>query len=313
MQMQVPLLYNKLDLYKAFNPVRYFKLWLYRRRFHAQLVPYIEDRVRNHADDASGAKTVLRLALKERLKEVKDLGTQLDLDAFIEDQVGQFWIFLFGGHDTTAITLSYSLYLLSCNPEKAAILREEHDRVLGTDPSQAADRFRNDPSLVNQLPYTAAVYKETLRLFPPVTGGVRSPSTGFFVTHPETGEKFPTWGFMVNSAGAILHRLPELWPEPNTFLPERWMVKDPSDPMYPRKGIFRPFDAGQRNCIGQEMVAIEVKLFLAMLAREFEIQDMYPRDDGLSFLGERAYQVDLPESIVTSHARDRMPVKVLAR
>ena len=308
MLAQLPLLYNSLDLRKALNPIHYYKVWLYRRRFRKLLLPYIMQATRQ-GEGLAKSKTILKLAMKEHLGEKPTSDIPPD---FIERTVGHFWIFLFAGHDTTAITLAFTFYMLSRNPEKAAKLRAEHDRVLGPDPARAADRLTSDPTLVNQLPYTTAVFKETLRLWAPVSGGVRATPPDHFLTHPETGERFPTHGWMINNNGAVMHRLEEYWPQPNTFLPERWLVTNPNDPLHPRKGTFRPFEAGARNCIGQELVSIEVRLVLALTVREFEIQDQYP-DEGPMFLGEKAYSVEMPESVATAHAKDRMPVRIRSR
>lgn len=301
---QTPLLYNSLDLRKALNPSHYVKVWWYRRRFAKLMVPYIDEALHEDAGNPSKTKTILRLALKEHLG---DKGVPAE---FLSQTVPQFWMFLFAGHDTTAITLAFSFYMLSRYPDKARLLREEHDRVLGSNPADAADRFIADPTLVNQLPYTTAVFKETLRLWAPVAGGVRMTPPSHFLIHPDTGEHFPTHGWMINNNGAVLHRLDKYWPSPNQFIPERWLV-GPNDPLYPRKGTFRPFEAGQRNCIGQELVSIEVRLVLAMTAREFEVEAAYPKDSP-TFLGEKAYSVDVPETVATAHAKDGMPVRIRA-
>lgn len=306
---QIPLLYNQLDLYKALNPVRYIKIWIYRRRFRRLLEPYVNDAVEGYEDSATKSKTILRLALKEHMGG-KASSSRIPPD-FLEQSVPHFWMFLFAGHDTTAITLAFAFYLLSRNPDKAVLVREEHDRVLGRDPAEAADRFSADPTLVNQLPYTLAVFKETLRLWAPVAGGVRVTPPNHFIVHPETSERFPTHGFMINSNGSVMQRLERYWPRPNEFIPERWLVES-TDPLYANRAAYRPFEAGSRNCIGQELVSIEVRLVLALTVREFEIEDAYP-EDGPTFLGEKAYSVEIAESVATAHAKDQMPVRIRAR
>lgn len=306
---QIPLLYVQLDFMKLLNPVRYLKLWYYRRRFRTLLLPYINQAIQVQDDSSSKSKTVLRLALKEHLNN--KFSTDMASD-FIERTTGHFWMFLFAGHDTTAIALAFAYYLLSRNPSKAALLRAEHDRVLGPDPSTASAKLKANPSLVNQLPYTNAVFKESLRLWSPLTGGVRSTPPNHFITHPDTGEKFPTHGFMLNNAGAILHRWDKYWPHPNEFLPERWLTSDPSDPLHPKKGAFRAFEMGARNCIGQELVSVEIRLVLALTVREFDFVDQY-EDGAPTFLGERTYSTAIAENPVAAHALDMMPVVVKRR
>lgn len=304
MLAQIPLLYNQLDLYKALNPARYVKLWLYRRRFTRLMEPYINNALREGSSSTTKTKTILRLALKEH---TGDKGIPSE---FLKQVIPHFWIFLFAGHDTTAITLAFAFYMLSRYPDKARLLREEHDRILGAEPTDAAERLIADPTLVNQLPYTTAVFKETLRLWAPVAGGVRQTPPNHFLVHPDTGERLPTHGWMINNNGAVMQRLEKYWPQPNEFIPERWLV-GPDNALYPRKGTFRPFEAGQRNCIGQELVSIEVRLVLALTVRKFQVEAAYP-DSSPSFMGEKAYSVEIPESIATAHAKDGMPVRIHA-
>lgn len=312
---QLPLLYNQLDPRKLFNPARYIKLWLYRRRFRQLLIPYINQAIQSQDNGSSttNSKTVLKLALKEDLGKDSLPTSPSDVPPdFIERTVGHFWMFLFAGHDTTAIALAFTFYLLSQNPSKAALLRAEHDKILGPDPTAASTLLKQNPALVNQLPYTAAVFKESLRLWSPVTGGVRATPPGHFITHPETGERFPTHGWMINNAGAILHRWDKYWVKPNEFIPERWLTSDPADPLHPKRGAFRPFEMGQRNCIGQELVNVEARLVLALTVREFEVVDQYELD-GPTFLGEKAYSCEMVENVVTAHARGQMPVVIKRR
>lgn len=306
---QIPLLYNQLDFYKLFNPIRYIKIWVYKRRFRRLLEPYVNEAVEGYQESATKSKTILRLALKEHMGE-RSSNSRVPSD-FLEQSVPHFWMFIFAGHDTTAITLAFSFYMLSRNPDKAALLRAEHDRVLGPNPAEAAEKLTADPTLVNQLPYTIAIIKETLRLWAPVAGGVRITPPNHFLVHPDTGERFPTHGWMLNNNASCLQRLETYWPQPNAFIPERWLVGQ-DDPLYPRKGAYRPFEAGPRNCIGQELVSIEIRLVLALTVREFDVEDAYPAD-GPTFMGERAYSTEMPESVATAHAKDQMPVRIRAR
>jgi len=74
--------------------------------------------------------------------------------------------FLFAGHDTSSSTMCFVYNMLNFNPEALAKVREEHDRVIGP-ASSAAETIKNNPQLLNELPYTTAVIKGTLsHLFP---------------------------------------------------------------------------------------------------------------------------------------------------
>lgn len=69
------------------------------------------------------------------------------------------------GHDTTSSTIAYAYYLLGKNPECLKMIRDEHDRVLGS-VADTPEAIRKNPHLLNQLEYTLAVTREVLRLFP---------------------------------------------------------------------------------------------------------------------------------------------------
>lgn len=95
-----------------------------------------------------------------------------------------------------------------------------------------------------------------------------------------------------------MHRSPKYWPRPDDFIPERWLV-GPEHKLYPRKGSWRAFEHGPRNCIAQDLVMVELSVLLAMVAREFEFRNCYeewdelkPKKEKKTYRGERAYQID---------------------
>lgn len=87
-------------------------------------------------------------------------------DGFVDDMVGLMKLFIFAGHDTTAINLSFAFHFIQRDPTVLAKLKEEFDAVFGTDVAAVGDILRQSPQLVNSLPYTTAVLKETLRMCP---------------------------------------------------------------------------------------------------------------------------------------------------
>lgn len=118
-------------------------------------------------------KTVVDLALKEIKQEQQEKGggqTAITVSKdFIEDVVGLTKQFIFAGHDTTAITLSFAFHFLTRTPGALRRLRAEHDEVFGAteeDVRNTPAKLREAPHLINALPFTAAVVKETLRLCP---------------------------------------------------------------------------------------------------------------------------------------------------
>ncbi|KAI1415617.1 cytochrome P450 [Hypoxylon sp. FL1857] len=312
MKSQLKLIYFELNLKKALNPLRPLKHWIYNRIIQNELAPYIYNTAQ-HYEKIEGPKTIVALALKEHINETQDYSARGNIPPeFIERVVKHIKIFMFAGHDTTATTLAYIYYLLSKHPDKAAKMRSEHDEVLGPDPAAAASLIRADPTLLNKMPYTIAVLRETLRLFPPIGGSVRQSPPGHFLTDPETGVRYPTYGFMLHSSASTVLHDPKYWPDAESFIPERFMVRDESDPLYPVKNTWRPFEMGPRNCIGQELVSVEIRLILALTVREFEVEEAYP-ENAVSWMGHKAYQITSPEVIATGHVKDALPVRVKSR
>jgi cytochrome P450 len=281
-------------------------MWLNNRTLAAFLTPFIT-RCLDGSAEQERTKTITQLAANAYSEEVKS--SAASNAAFIESTIAQMKIFMFAGHDTTASLMCFVYHLLSTHPDKLAILRAEHDAILGTEASLAKDIISESPFLLNQMHYTTAVIKETLRLFPPV-GTARRGKPGFFLTQPETGLRYPTEGFMLFGCSIAVQRDPQFWPEPDAFIPERWIVPE-TDPLHPRKNAWRPFELGPRNCIGQELALTEVRAALAMTVRELDIDSVY-EEGSVKVLGDVAFQLMGPNDI-TGKPNLGMPVKVKLR
>jgi cytochrome P450 len=160
---------------------------------------------------------------------------------------------LLAGHETTALALSWTLYLLAQNPEVTAQLHAELDAVL-------AGRL---PTLddVPRLAFTAKVLKESMRLYPPAWGVVRmcpdECTLGDF--------RIPKRASVIVSQ-YVMHRDPRFFPEPTRFDPSRWTESFERD--LPRFAYF-PFGGGPRLCIGASFATMEATLVLAILAQRF--------------------------------------------
>ena len=130
------------------------------------------------------------------------------------------------------------------------------------------------------------------------------------------GKRYPTDGFMLWAPTYAMHRRAELWPEPESFIPERFLVKE-GDPLFPVKGAWRPFEYGPRNCIGQELAFIELKIIMALILRDFDIKAAYEEqdkldgknNDSMNWNGDRAYQV----LIATAKPANGFPAKATRR
>lgn len=153
------------------------------------------------------------------------------------------------GHETTANALAWALYLLARNPEARSRVEMEVD-ALGRAPSY------DD---LKQLPWTLAVMKETMRLYPPAyilaRRAVEQVSIGPYVIPKNTV-------VLVNVLG--IHRRPDLFASPESFMPERFMGD--LEKQLPRCG-YMPFGAGPRICIGNHFALMEGHVLLASLLR----------------------------------------------
>jgi len=267
--------------------------------------------MQSDTENISPSKTIIDLALDNYVAEKSPNGSSVSIDAVFRDVAEcQIRTFVFAGHDTTSSTICYAFHLLSTFPTARRELISEHDRVLSPDHKKAASRISENPRLLNQLPYTLAVIKETLRLYPPASS-LRSGEPGYFISGSD-GKQFPTDGFLVWSNHYAIQRDGKYWPEPDKFIPERWLVEE-EDPLYPVKGAYRPFEHGPRNCIGQELATIEMKIVLVMTAREFDIKSVYDEWDTLhpkrghkTLNGDRAYQI----LSGAAHPSDGLPCRV---
>lgn len=254
----------------------HYEEWRCTRELRAILIPRIKQQI--GAEQATTRKTVVQLAMKEVSDEKKTDTSRASISEIVEDVFGMTRLFLFAGHDTTATIITWSFHYLSKNPHVLELLRAEHNKVFGPDPSTVSEAMRRSPQLLNSIPYTLAVAKEVLRLSP-LAASIRRGSRNLFLAHGEA--LLPTDGFAVITGTAMIDYHPDLWPRVNEFLPERWVVP-PGDPLYPSKpGQWRPFEYGAMNCIGQELSMIEIKLVLLYVVRELDIEPAFQEWDKL--------------------------------
>ena len=309
---------DEINPWKKWNPIRPFMFRYNTRRMDRWLSKKLDERLalRQSLGEAAmlkRSKPVIDLALDTYLLNNghRKNGVSLMDDTFKTIAISQIKLFLFAGYDTTSSTLCYMYYLLRKNPEVQKRLHAELDSVFGTDLTKTASLIIENPHLLNKLPYTMAVTKESLRLFPPASS-VRRGEPGFFVN--VDGVQYPTEGLGVWPVARASHHHPSLWPDAEAFIPERWLVPE-GDPLYPIKGAYRPFEMGPRNCIGQEMVMIETKIIMALTVREFIVEPSYREFDKRmgrapkTLNGERAYQV----LYGSAKPADGMPCRVRMR
>lgn len=266
-------------------------------------------------DDQS--KSILSLLINDLVGEAGSIDKTGHMKPEIKSAMcSQVRGFLLGGHDSSSGALTYCYLLLAQHQTAHDRLLAEHNDVFGSDYSKTLAQIQTDPHKLNQLPYTAAFIKETLRLFPPA-GGMQQGRPGAFLVD-EDGRQFPTENCGIWTVSQGIHYQERYWAEPGAFLPERWLA-GPEDELYtggPKtKGAWRPFEQGPRNCIGQTLVMLELKIALVLTAREIDVIPAYEEWDALhvedknvikTVNGNRAYQ----EEKIAAHPANGFPVRV---
>jgi cytochrome P450 len=233
---------------------------------------------RRRASPDPGRQDILSLLVGARGE-----GGEAFTDREVRDQV---MTLMFAGHDTSTSTVTFMLHELSRHPEALAKLHEEQDRVLGGEPPTV-------DQLEREMPYLDMVVDEVLRLYPPAWIGPRRAVREFGFG----GCTVPK-GAYVNYCSWASHRIPEVFPDPEAFVPERFTRERKA--ALPR-GAYVPFGGGSRICIGKRFGQTEVKLVATMLlarlrldalpGRTMTIRQMptlSPKDGLRMRVGERA-------------------------
>jgi cytochrome P450 len=199
---------------------------------------------------ASGADTGDLLSMLLRAQD--EDGTQMT-DQQLRDEL--MTIFL-AGHETTALALTWALYLLAQNPEAEERLTAELEEVLGGRAPTATDMPR--------LRYVEWVVKEAMRLYPPAWGvgreAVRDCEVG--------GYRIPA-GMQLFAFQWVVQRDPRWFDEPERFRPERW--GEDAISRLPKYAYF-PFGGGPRLCIGNYFATMEAVLILSTIAQRFRLR-----------------------------------------
>ena len=200
--------------------------------------------------------------IAQRRKEGRDMGDVLSMlleaqdegnsmtDKQVHDQV---LTFVAAGHETAQNTLSFTFYLLARHPEvREKLLAELHSVLQGRAPT-AQD--------LPNLPYLEWVINEAWRVYPPAWTQGRMAIEAFDLD----GYHFSA-GTIVVFSQWVIHHLPDIWGDPDTFRPERW---DPASAAKLPQFAYFPFGGGSRICIGMPFAQMETKLLLATILQRF--------------------------------------------
>lgn len=196
-------------------------------------------------DNGAAGHDMLSMLLQARDED----GGQLSED----ELVGHAGVIFAAGHETSSNALSWTLFLLAQHPRVLADLCDELTGKLHGD----APSFEN----LHELTLLDQVVKESLRIFPPAP-----------LNHRITARDSELGDYRIPAGTEILasiyhtHRIPELYPDPLSFRPERWAGLDPGP------YAFSPFSAGPRMCIGATFALFEIKIVLALLLQRFAFE-----------------------------------------
>ncbi len=177
-----------------------------------------------------------------------------------EEMVDQVAIFFLAGHETSASALAWTLYLMAIFPDWQDRVAAEAEEVLSA---------RSDFGLVSKLRTSRDVFREALRLYPPVPMMVRQ------ATCPEHfRDRDVPKGSQIVLSPWHLHRHERLWDKPDEFDPTRWGTENGKTC---QREAYIPFSAGSRVCTGAGFAMVEGPLILSMLLRSYRIEPVSGR------------------------------------
>ncbi len=198
----------------------------------------------------------------QRLVEKSDVGDVLSMLLHAKDEGkmmtqqqvrNQIMSLVAAGHETTTNSLAWTFYLLNEHPAiREKLLTEIQTVLAGRDP-----KIDDIP----RLPYLDCVIKESMRMYPSAWTQGRRAINEFDLD----GYHFPAGTLLMFSQWA-LHRLPDLWGDPEVFRPERW---DPANGEEAPQWAYFPFGGGQRMCIGTSLAQLELRLVIPTVLQNY--------------------------------------------
>ena len=204
--------------------------------------------------------------IRKRRQNSEDTGDLLSMLLHAQDEDGsrmtdrqlrdEVMTLFLAGHETTALALSWTWYLLSQHPEAEIKLSTELDTVLGGRSPRVED--------LPELKYAEAIVKESMRLYPPAWAFGRQATQDCEIAGYEVPKGRQLYFFPW-----VTHRDPRYFDNPEEFCPERWA--DDRAKQLPRYAYF-PFSGGPRVCIGSAFAMMESVLVLATVAQKFRLK-----------------------------------------
>ncbi|XP_003744153.1 cytochrome P450 4c3 [Galendromus occidentalis] len=245
------------EFFKSIDTMQSFTMKVIRER-RAEIQNTLEND--KSTDNDIGRKTrkpFLNLLLERHIKEG---------DLSLEDIQEEVDTFMFEGHDTTAMGISWTLFLLAQNPEAQRRVYEELEEIFRGDQK----RHATNEDLA-RMKYLECCIKESQRLYPSVPFIGRK-----FTTDTEFKKKTIPAGTQALLVIFTLHRDEKTFPDPERFDPDRFLPEN-CEGRHPYAYV--PFSAGPRNCIGQKFAMMEEKVVLSWVFRKVALETNLRRED----------------------------------
>ncbi|KAI2474030.1 probable cytochrome P450 4aa1 [Diabrotica virgifera virgifera] len=223
----------------------------YEKKQKHNLHSYTEEVLNNRRQEIKKGTKGTKTCFLDMFIEIADNNSQFTE----EDIINEIVTFMLAGQDSVGATIAFSMYYLAKYPEiQDKVLKE----ISGIDATQKISIKE-----LNEMKYLEQVVKETLRLTPAVPIITRVLTED--VTLDET--VFPN-GTIIFISPFMTQRLPHVFPDPNTFNPDRFEESNLEN-IHPY--AFLPFSLGPRNCIGYKFAMIEVKTVLFYVLKKFQL------------------------------------------
>ena len=230
-----------LALMDVGNPLRPIRAWWRLGRVRRDIRGMLSDEIRHRRAEGTEERTdVLSMLIAARDEDGLPMR-----DHEVRDEL---FTLLAAGHETTATSLAWAIHRLLTHPDVLETARGEVAAAIGDGPCPPPPTAEQ----IAGLAYLDAVIKETARLHPVVPIVVRQLETD----HAVGSARLPA-GCVAAPCIYLVHRRPDLWPEPNAFDPDRFLETRP-DPY-----AFFPFGGGVRHCLGAAFATYEMKIVLA--------------------------------------------------
>ncbi|WP_045823769.1 cytochrome P450 [Williamsia herbipolensis] len=252
------------DLEKGTDPIAYVD-------YHADIESF-----RKRDESRTELQKFIQGVMNERIanppesKEDRDLMDVLVSVGFDSNTItGMFISMMFAGHHTTSGTAAWTLIELLRHPDYMAQVVSELDDIYGDTP--AGERPEYTFAHTRQMPKVEAALKEALRLHPPLIILMRVVQNDIHIEDVEIAA-----GQSIAVSPAISNRLPEDFPDPDAFDPDRYQKPRQED--IANRWTWIPFGAGRHRCVGAQFAIMQLKAIFSVLLQNYEFEMAQPAD-----------------------------------